>query len=149
MFAGQPFWHAAMRAIRVRWRRRRAPPTSDALGRRGERFAERALVRAGYRILTRRLRTKGGEVDLVAVDGTTLVLVEVKASVDRGGLASRAPIDRVDHQKRRRLAGAARSLGKGAWADRPHRVDVVSVVFGERGVSTSIARGAVVLTRRE
>lgn len=130
----------------VRGRLRPRPPNSDALGRRGERVAARVLKRAGYRVVARRLRTTGGEVDLVALDGETLVLVEVKASLvrpDRGSRAAR-PADRVDHRKRRRLAGASRALRRGEWAGRPHRIDVVSVVFRGRAATTTIVRGAVV-----
>ena len=141
-------WLGTLRAIRGRWRGRRAPPTSDALGRRGEDVAAKALKRAGYRIIARRLRTRGGEVDLVAVDGETLVLVEVKASIGTGRRESRAPIDRVDHAKRRRLVRAARSFASGALADRPRRIDVVAVVFDERGATSTITRGAVPLSRR-
>ena len=49
-----------------------------ALGRRGERIAERYLRRKGYRILERNFRGAGAEIDLVAMDGETLVFVEVK-----------------------------------------------------------------------
>lgn len=139
----------AVLALGGRWSTGRAPPTADALGRRGERVAERALVRAGYRIVARRLRTQGGEIDLVALDGETLVLVEVKASAVMGGLDSRTPIDRVDRAKRKRLESAARTLRGHAWEDRPRRVDVVCVVFTAHDVVTTIVRGAVVLAQRE
>lgn len=50
----------------------------DDLGRRGERIAERALVARGYEILDRNWRCPEGEIDLVALDGASLVFVEVK-----------------------------------------------------------------------
>ena len=54
---------------------------SDAqdLGRRAEKAAERELRRRGYRIVARGLRTAGGEIDLVALDGDTVCFVEVRA----------------------------------------------------------------------
>ncbi len=47
-------------------------------GGRGERAAEKYLKRLGYKIIARGLRTRQGEMDLVAVDGRTIVFVEVK-----------------------------------------------------------------------
>src|SRR5919202_5097846 len=49
------------------------------LGKSGEDLACRELERRGYAILARRYRRKGGEVDIVAGDGRTLVFIEVKA----------------------------------------------------------------------
>ena len=88
----------ALRALRGAPRPRGA--TSDALGRRGERAAVRALRRAGYRMLARRWKAAGGEeVDVVALDGETVVVVEVKATCAPAG----HPEGRFDHRKRRRL----------------------------------------------
>jgi putative endonuclease len=50
-----------------------------AAGREGERRAAAALEAAGMRILARNFRSGQGEIDLVALDGETLVFVEVKA----------------------------------------------------------------------
>lgn len=50
----------------------------DQLGRRGEATAARYLEQAGLRIVDRNWRCPSGEIDLVAVDGSTLVIVEVK-----------------------------------------------------------------------
>jgi Holliday junction resolvase-like predicted endonuclease len=69
------------------------------------------------------VRTSGGEVDLVALDGETVVLVEVKA---RGKAGTRRP-DRVDHAKRTRLRAAWASIARGGLASRPWRFDVVEV----------------------
>jgi putative endonuclease len=48
------------------------------LGRRGEELAAAYLERGGYEILARNHRTRQGEIDLIAFDGTTLVFAEVK-----------------------------------------------------------------------
>ncbi|MCH8924162.1 MAG: YraN family protein [Planctomycetes bacterium] len=74
------------------------PPSS--LDQRGERAAARHLKRQGYKIIARRLRLGGGELDIVAVDGRTLVFVEVKtrASHDKGH-----PAEAVDEAKQRQL----------------------------------------------
>jgi|GEM_PF-1233525 len=113
--------------------------SADALGRRGERAAVRALRRAGYRILARRFRTRGGEeVDVVALDGATLVVVEVKATAS----AMTAPGDRVDHRKRERLrAAAACLLRRVPGRARPVRIDVVLVRLEGRRARAEIRPG--------
>jgi putative endonuclease len=50
----------------------------SALGLRGEALAAEHLERLGFAILHRRYRTRFGELDLVACDGTALVFCEVK-----------------------------------------------------------------------
>lgn len=49
-----------------------------ALGRLGERFAAAHLNRIGFAALGRNVRTRYGEIDLIAFDGRTLLFVEVK-----------------------------------------------------------------------
>jgi putative endonuclease len=116
---------------------RRGPASADALGRRGERVAARALRRAGYRILARRARPGGVEVDLLCLDGETLVLVEVKAT-----RAGAAPSARVDRRKRRRLSASWRALARRPGvAPRPRRRDVVEVFLRGRAATAVVRRG--------
>ena len=49
-----------------------------ALGKFGEDTAVRLLEIKGYQILARNFRLKSGELDIVALDGLTIVFVEVK-----------------------------------------------------------------------
>ncbi|MDR0584228.1 MAG: YraN family protein [Treponema sp.] len=49
------------------------------LGRKGEEQAAAALEAAGMTIIAKNVRSPSGEVDIVALDGETLVFVEVKA----------------------------------------------------------------------
>ena len=86
--------------LRIAWRRYRS------LGQRGERAAERYLRRRGYKIVARRERGPLGELDLVAVDGRTVVFVEVKTPP----LARRRPSGR---SRRTRKATAAHAAGPG------------------------------------
>ena len=51
---------------------------TDRLGRSGERLAADYLKTRGYRLVDRNVRRREGEVDLVALQGGTLVFVEVK-----------------------------------------------------------------------
>jgi len=67
-----------------------APTTSPAdrrrrIGALGEQHARRHLERRGYRVLATQARTRHGEIDLIAVDGSTLVFGEVKTRVARRG----------------------------------------------------------------
>jgi len=74
------------------------------LGIDGERAAERCVRRRGYAILARNYRCRLGEVDLVALDGRTLVFIEVKT---RRGDAVDAAFDAVDPRKQRQIARVA------------------------------------------
>jgi putative endonuclease len=94
----------------------------------GEETAARLLERLGMRIIDRNWRCRFGELDLVALDGSTLVFVEVKA---RSHDSFVDPALGVDHRKRlriRRLAGAYLAF---RLPDKEScRFDVVSVVLG-------------------
>jgi putative endonuclease len=97
------------------------------LGFRGERAAQRFLKRKGYRIVARGLRLRGGELDLVAVDGRTVVFVEVKTrtSHDAGH-----PAEAVDHNKQKRITRAAlRFIQRHGLFDCRCRFDVVAVTW--------------------
>jgi putative endonuclease len=52
---------------------------SVSLGKEGENRAARTLQAAGMSIIARNFRSRQGEIDIVAMDGETLVFVEVKA----------------------------------------------------------------------
>ncbi|MEZ5405672.1 MAG: YraN family protein [Verrucomicrobiia bacterium] len=49
------------------------------IGQRGEAVAARFLRKQGYKILIKRFRGRGGEIDLICRDGEVLAFVEVKA----------------------------------------------------------------------
>jgi putative endonuclease len=71
-----------------------------------ERAAQR-LQRAGYRILLRNYRCRGGELDIVARRGPLLLIVEVRL---RSNHAFGGPAASISAAKRRRLLFAARHL---------------------------------------
>ena len=97
---------------------------SERRGRRSEWFAALLLVCKGYRILGRRVKTRLGEIDLVAkAPSGVICFIEVKARPDQG-LATEA----VGQRQRGRIVRAA-----GAYlAGRPvaARFDVVTVIPG-------------------
>jgi putative endonuclease len=92
----------------------------------------------GCGIEARNVRLDGVEVDLVAQEGGTRVLVEVKCRgrSDFGGAALA-----VDHRKRFRLLRAAAALQRGHPG--PVRIDVVAVDLVPDGASLRHYRGAV------
>lgn len=89
----------------------------------------------GYLIVARNWRWRGGEVDIIAKDGDTLVFVEVKA---RSGRGFGAPAEAVDRRKRGRLLAAARAFLGRDQGKVPVRFDVISVL----GAELSHIRGA-------
>jgi putative endonuclease len=72
-------------------------------GRRAERFAARYLRRQGCRILGRNVDDRLGEIDLLALDGKTIVVVEVRSSETKTFDELAATIN---HDKQRRLTDA-------------------------------------------
>ncbi|MCA1562332.1 MAG: YraN family protein [Acidobacteria bacterium] len=101
------------------------------LGKSGEDLAVAELTRRGYAVLARRYRSRHGEIDIVALDGDTVVFVEVKArTTGEFGMASEA----VTGWKQRRLtAMAVDYLARNRLTDRPCRFDVVAITQKERG----------------
>ncbi|MCL2443560.1 MAG: YraN family protein [Treponema sp.] len=53
-------------------------PNSSELGRAGEGQAAAVLESAGMQIIDKNYRSKTGEIDIIALDGETIVFVEVK-----------------------------------------------------------------------
>jgi len=54
-------------------------PNTASLGKAGEEQAAAALEAKGMKIICRNYRSKAGEIDIIALDGETVVFVEVKA----------------------------------------------------------------------
>ncbi len=116
------------------------PSPSDgrrATGARGEEIAARYLSSRGWEILARSWRPEFaprlGEVDLLARDGSTLVVVEVRARSSRGHGTS---LESVDARKAARLARLARAAARAFDMDEV-RVDVVGIDRG-RGRATRL-----------
>ena len=109
----------------------------DELGRAGEQLAAEHLTAAGYSILERNWRCAIGEIDIVAQQGSTTVVVEVKT---RSGVGFGHPLDAVTPRKLARLRRLA-----GAWCEanpslaergaQGLRIDVIGVVAGRDGMT--------------
>lgn len=103
--------------------------STQALGRRGEDLAHRYLRKQGFTIVARnyRLAAGDGEADLIAWEGDTLVLVEVKSrKTDEYGPPERA----IDDEKRQHLKRIAREYSRKTETPWERvRFDLVTVVF--------------------
>jgi putative endonuclease len=97
------------------------------LGRRGEDAAARYLKRQGYRILARHVDSPLGELDIIAVDGRTIVFVEVKT---RSSTEAGHPADAIDERKERRMTQAALAYLKAQGLLKySARFDVVAITW--------------------
>ncbi|MCI0547277.1 MAG: YraN family protein [Candidatus Rokubacteria bacterium] len=98
---------------------------------RGEEEAARFLQRCGYTILDKNIRTRAGEIDLVAKEGKTLVFVEVKTRKD---LIGDPPQAGVRTRKQNRLGKLAQGYLKlKRLREVPCRFDVVAVIVNDEG----------------
>ena len=105
--------------------------TRRTTGIKGEDEAARFLTRSGYAILDRNVRTRAGEIDLVAKEGKTLVFVEVKTRRDLEGDPPQAG---VHTRKQNRLAKLAHGYLKlKRIRQTPCRFDVVAVIINDEG----------------
>jgi putative endonuclease len=107
------------------WLAQRFPKKS--LGRRGEDAAAKFLKSRRYRILARGLDSRLGELDIIAVDGRTVVFVEVKTrtSTDAGH-----PADAIDANKQRRMTQAGLAYLKShGLLHHASRFDVVAITW--------------------
>lgn len=117
--------------------RRQASPfalrcTKAEAGAWGEELAARHLAALGMRLVGRNLDAPEAELDVVAVDGPELVVVEVKTGWFPEGRVKHRPGDHFSDSDSRRRARAASRLAKG---DSLHpRVDLVEILVG-RGKS--------------
>ncbi|ACZ30206.1 protein of unknown function UPF0102 [Xylanimonas cellulosilytica DSM 15894] len=110
----------------------------DDVGRRGEQLAAELLTDEGYTLLARNWRGQEGELDLVALDGTTLVAIEAKT---RSGTRYGHPAEAVTPRKLARLRRLT-----GQWLTehgrelrhrfRDVRIDVVAVTLPRDAAAT-------------
>ncbi|KJL43373.1 hypothetical protein RS82_01425 [Microbacterium trichothecenolyticum] len=107
----------------------------DVLGRAGEDRAARYFEARGFTVLARNWRCRDGEIDLVAADRSTVVVVEVKTRRDEG---FGHPFEALDARKRGRLwrlsiawASAHRELVQG----RRLRIDAIGLIGPDPGTA--------------
>jgi putative endonuclease len=108
------------------------------LGRRAEELVADRLGRAGWRLVGRNVRLPSGELDIVALDGSTLVFVEVKAGRTGASVGPEVPAHAVGRRKQLKLRRLAREWiaeRRGPSGVAGYRFDVVGVRFGPDGVA--------------
>ena len=110
----------------------------QTLGAHGEALAAAYLRLIGCRVEETRTRLAGVEIDLIAHEGSTRVLIEVKirSRTDYGGAAH--AIDRVKCERLRRAARALQQREPG-----PVRIDVVAIDLEGSDLSLRWIRNAV------
>ena len=117
------------------------------LGGTAEDLVAARLATSGWEIVERNARTRFGELDIVALDGRTLVFVEVKAGRADSSFGPERPILGVNRRKQlqvRRLATAWMSERRDAPYYAEIRFDAVGVTFDRRGdpIDVEHIRGA-------
>jgi putative endonuclease len=112
------------------------PDGRRGLGRLGEELAAAHLERLGFCIVARNLRTRHGEIDLIAFDGATLVFAEVKTlrltRPRAAGRLERSPLVALRPRQRARLRRVAVAWLSDEGTARPTartiRFDAVGVI---------------------
>jgi putative endonuclease len=108
------------------------------LGRSAENLVAARLRRSGWRIVARNVRLPSGELDLVGLDGATLVFVEVKAGRAGARLGPERPAQAVGSRKQLKLRRLAREWiaeRRGPSGVAGYRFDVVGVSIREDGLA--------------
>jgi putative endonuclease len=114
------------------------------LGEIGENLACQELERRGYSVVARRYRRRSGEIDIIALDGATVVFVEVKA---RDGRGYGSAVEGVTAIKRRRLAAVALDyLARHHAQNCPCRFDVVAIQLTADGPEIELFQNAFAVT---
>lgn len=104
---------------------------NKALGRYGENLAAAHLQSLGMVVLERNYRCRFGEIDIVARDGATLVICEVKT---RSNVLHGTPLEAITGQKAARLRRLASHWLAEHDVNPPSvRIDVVSVLVPAKG----------------
>ena len=104
------------------------------LGTTGEEAAVAFLRKRGYRIVDRNVRTKFGEIDIVALDKGVVCFIEVKT---RRSDAFGSPADALSLRKQRHLSKAALAYIKQKHlTEKDARFDLVGIIQDEQGAVT-------------
>ena len=100
--------------------------THNELGALGEQIAVDYLIERGYQIIERNWSNGHKEIDIIAKDGDTIVIVEVKT---RRSTYLVEPEIAVDVYKQRNLIWAANSYVNRNQYDNDVRFDIISIVI--------------------
>jgi putative endonuclease len=86
------------------------PDGRPAVGLAGELAVRQHVINRNWRLIDHNVRWREGELDLIALDGRTLVFAEVKTLVARGadGKSSFSPFESIDRRKQNQIRMLAR-----------------------------------------
>ncbi|KUO74907.1 MAG: hypothetical protein APF77_06510 [Clostridia bacterium BRH_c25] len=99
------------------------------LGAFGESMASAYLTECGYRVLERNFSCKAGEIDIIAIQGDTVVFIEVKS---RSSVKYGQPSEAVSIPKQRKIVKTALYyMQKNKLLDYMCRFDVIEILFDE------------------
>ncbi|MFZ5447703.1 MAG: YraN family protein [Thermodesulfobacteriota bacterium] len=110
------------------------------LGDAGEDLAAAALKKQGYKILERNYLTPLGEIDLIARQGKTLVIIEVKTRKSTRFGTPQEAVSIAKQAKLRRLADYY--LKEKRLTGVPLRFDVVAIILANEVPQIEIIRNA-------
>jgi putative endonuclease len=105
----------------------------SSVGARGERYAAAYVRDVGMKVVCTNWSCRVGEIDLVALDGSELVIVEVKTRND-GPMAERYLFASLTDSKKRKLRLLADFFLMerfGARRRPPVRIDAIGVILGK------------------
>lgn len=105
--------------------------TQKSIGDRGEAIAVWYLRAKGYQIIERNFFVRGGEIDIIARQGKTLVFIEVKT---RSSSTSGYPEEMVTSKKLERLHFAMACYLQRHRTFPPHRLDVIAIAWNGWGI---------------
>jgi putative endonuclease len=117
------------------------------IGRAAEDLVAARLAESNWEIVERNARTRFGELDIVALDASSLVFVEVKAGRENSAFGPERPILGVNYRKQqrvRRLAAAWMAERRDAPYYAEIRFDAVGVTFdrADRPIDVEHIKGA-------
>lgn len=104
----------------------------NTIGAEGEEIAKNYLMQKGYAICATNWRSAPHEIDIVAMDGTELVIVEVKTRTSR---EFGEPEEFVTPSKIKNIIRAASSYLNSVPHQLDVRFDIISVLLPKDGIS--------------
>ncbi len=114
--------------------------TRKELGAGGEDIAVDFLRRQGMQVVEQNFRGRNGEIDIIAIDHTTICFIEVKA---RSSLQFGAGYESVVARKQQKIMKTALLYLKiKGWSERDLRFDVVSILWGGPEPEVEYLKGA-------
>lgn len=98
-------------------------------GNKAEDLTAKYLQKKGFKIIAKQYRSRFGEIDLIALDGSEVVFVEVKArkTSDFGFPEESVTASKIE----KIIAVGDKFLKDKNWLFKPWRIDVVAITFSE------------------